>query len=490
MKEQTNESTEDLQRLHKLLEEQDRRVKYNKLQNFKLYGWQLELAYASKDYAQMLAMCANQIGKTTCGAAITAFHLTGKYPKNWKGHKFTRPIKAWAAGVSTESTRDILQANMLGEPGNPEDLGAAFIPKEDIVETVRKPQVVGAVQSVTVKHYNDWGRHDGYSKLEFKSYEQGESKFMGRPMDWIWLDEQPDENIYTQCITRTVATKGFVMMTFTPEDGMTPTIHQFVNDRKPGQFLLQASWDDAPHLDEERKEQLLSQYLPHERDMRARGIPFYGTGLVFPIPDEDVIIDPIELPDHWARICGIDFGWDHPTAIVWCAWDREGDEFYIYRTYRRRKATISEHGAVFRGVDQWVPVVYPHDGNKHDGAGDTTADLYRREGVNMAHTHFTNPPPLGLQKGDMKIEPGIMAMLQAMQEGRFKVFASCSDWFQEKSSYHRDEGKIVALTDDLMSASRYAFQSRTRYATTQPFGGSGYDSYSGKDLPLPNKRVF
>ena len=56
-----------------------------------------------------------------------------------------------------------------------------------------------------------------------------------------------------------------------------------------------------------------------------------------------------------------------------------------------------------------------------------------------------------------------MAMLQSMEQGNFKVFSTLSDWFEEIRMYHRKEGKVVALRDDLMSATRYAFQSQ-RYA--------------------------
>ena len=77
--------------------------------------------------------------------------------------------------------------------------------------------------------------------------------------------------------------------------------------------------------------------------------------------------------------------------------------------------------------------------------------------------HFTNPPGLGQKKGSNSVEEGLMAMLQAMENGKFKVFSTLSDWFEEFRMYHRKDGKVVALRDDLMSATRYAFQSQ-RYA--------------------------
>ena len=40
-------------------------------------------------------------------------------------------------------------------------------------------------------------------------------------------------------------------MTFTPENGMTELVTQFMEDIKPGQWLGNVTWEDAPHLDEE-----------------------------------------------------------------------------------------------------------------------------------------------------------------------------------------------------------------------------------------------
>ena len=52
--------------------------------------------------------------------------------------------------------------------------------------------------------------------LGFKSYDQGREKFQTETLDLVWLDEEPDEYIYTESLTRTNATNGIVYMTFTP----------------------------------------------------------------------------------------------------------------------------------------------------------------------------------------------------------------------------------------------------------------------------------
>jgi phage terminase large subunit-like protein len=477
-------SLDEKKRLVELLQEQETRKKYNKLRWFDCYEWQRNLANSTSEYKQVLAMCANQIGKSTAGAYITACHLTGLYPEWYTGHRFDHPVYIWAAGVSNDTTRDIIQAELFGLAESEEMWGTGMVPKECIKDTTRRRGATGnTFDSVLVQHYDSNGDPDGLSRIGFKSYEMGEEKFYGRPVDYIWLDEQPPSNIYTQCITRTVSTDGFVVMTFTPEDGVTPVVHQFMHDRQPGQFLLQASWDDAPHLDEATKAQLLAQYPPHERELRSKGIPVFGSGLVFPISEDDISCTPFIIPDSFARIGAIDFGWDHPTAVVWTAVDLETDTIYVYDCVSQNKTTAATMAQTINTRDSWVPMAWPKDGLQSDkGSGISLADQYRTAGVNMLHDWARNPiAPGDTSKGNNTIEPGIMDMLQRMETGRFKVFSHLEPWFQEFRSYHRKDGKIIAMKDDLMSATRYAVISK-RYAVH----GSKNNQYSMKDLPIKN----
>jgi len=63
------------------------------------------------------------------------------------------------------------------------------------------------------------------------------------------------------------------------------------------------------------------------------------------------------------------------------------------------------------------------------------------------------------------VEAGITQMLERMQTGRWKVFPHLTQWLEEFELYHRKDGLIVKLNDDLISASRYAYMMR-RFATT------------------------
>ena len=426
----------------------------NRLLEYEPYEYQKRF-HDAKDMSgrlarQRLLMAANKTGKTFCGASEMAFHLTGRYPEWWQGARFSRPITAWAAGNTTANTRDIVQAEMLGEPGDEDEFGKGSIPKQYIVGTpLRMPGVPNAYQSLNVKHVS--GRN---SKLIFKSYEQGKMQWMGKAVDVTWLDEEPPQDIYSQALRAALKGGGIVYMTFTPESGMTEVVTQFMTKLGQSQALYHATWDDAIHLDDDVKAEILAALPPHERDMRSKGIPVLGSGLVFPVNEDDLEVEPFPLPQYWPRLCGLDFGWDHPTAAVWIAWDRDTDTVYVYDCYRKSAETPVVHSAAIKERGSWVPVVWPHDGSQHDkGSGKPLAELYRKQGVNMAHKHFENP------EGGIALEPGIMDMLQRMQTGRFKVFNYLRLWFEELRMYHRKDGKIVKVHDDLMSATRYASQS-------------------------------
>ena len=227
-------------------------------------------------------------------------------------------------------------------------------------------------------------------------------------------------------------------------------------------YLVTAGWDDVPHLDAKTKRELWDSSPPHEREARAKGIPSLGSGRIFPVEEDSIKIDPFNIPAHWPRINGIDFGWDHPTAAVHCAWDRDSDCFYITKAHRMREATPVIHAATIKPWGAWVPTAWPHDGLQHDkGSGEQLAKQYANAGLLMLRDRAT------FEDGTNGVEAGLMDMLERMQTGRFKVFSNLDEWFQEFRLYHRKDGKVVKAMDDLMSCTRYALMMK-RKAKVRP----------------------
>lgn len=230
----------------------------------------------------------------------------------------------------------------------------------------------------------------------------------------------------------------------------------------PDRIVIMATIDDAMHFTKEQRDQIIASYPPHEREARTKGIPSLGSGRIFPIAEEEIVVDPIPIPKHWAQIGGIDFGWDHPFGAVRCAWDRDTDCFYVTANYRQRESTPIIHAAALKEWGDWLPWAWPHDGLQHDkGSGDQLAEQYKRQGLKLLPERAT------FQDGTNGVEAGISEMLQMMQTGRWKVFRTCAEWIEEFRLYHRKDGKIVKERDDVLSASRYALMMK-RFATTKP----------------------
>lgn len=408
-------------------------------------------------------MAGNQLGKTLGGAAECAMHLTGQYPDWWQGRRFDKPVILIAGSESAELTRDGVQRLLMGPPDREEEWGTGFIPQASIEARTRRMGVSNALDTVTVKHVSG-----GSSTLYLKSYDQGRSKWQANTVDFVWFDEEPPEDVYFEGITRTNATKGSVMVTFTPLKGMSSVVARFLLEESPDRATITMTIDDAEHFTEEERQKIIDGYPAHEREARTKGIPTLGSGLIFPVLEEDIICSPFEIPAHWPQIGGLDFGWDHPTAAVSLAWDRDKDCIYVTRNYRKRQATPIIHAAAVKQWGQtkptdvqWLPWAWPHDGNNDTAAGENLASQYREQGL------FMLPERATFLDGSNSVEAGLMDMLDRMQTGRWKVFVDCAEWLEERRMYHRKDGKIVKERDDVISASRYAMM-MLRFARTKP----------------------
>lgn len=394
---------------------------------------------------------------TLAGAAEVAIHLTGQYPAWWTGRRFDKPVRWLAGSESAELTRKGIQRLLVGPPEQEDTWGTGFIPKAALVTWDRRQGVPNTLDNVVVTH-----KTGGNSVLEFKSYDQGRSKWQADTVDGVWFDEEPPEDVYTEGVTRTNATRGMVFITFTPLLGMSAVVKRFLLEKSQDRHVTTMTIDDAEHYTPEERARIIAAYPEHEREARSKGIPALGSGRVFPVSEESIQEGAVQIAAHWVRICGLDIGWDHPTAAVWLAWDRDTDTVHVYDCYRVKEQTPVVHAAAIKGRGDWIPVAWPHDGLQHDkGSGVTIAQQYRDQKVNMLPEKATFPD------GSNGVEAGVLEILDRMKTGRFKVASHLADWWEEFRLYHRKDGQIVKEGDDLMSATRYALM-MIRHACVKP----------------------
>lgn len=376
------------------------------------------------------------------GGYELALHLTGLYPDWWQGRRFDRAITAWASGDTRETTRDILQKKIIGEKGKLLEGNALVHPS--LIKGTAAGFITDSFSNVKVRHVSG-----GLSTLHFKSYDQGREAFQGTEVDVILLDEEPPLAVYIECLTRTMTNAGMIMLTFTPLKGMSETVLSFFPDNDiregeaNGRFVVMAGWDDAPHLTEEAKQEMLATYPPFMRLARSRGLPQMGAGVIYPVDQASYMIQPFEIPDNWKRAFGMDVGWNC-TAAVWGAFNEEEDRLVIYSEHYAKQATPLENSHGIKGRGAWIPgVIDPASAGANQKDGTTLIGEYQGLG-------------LDLTPADNSVEAGIMRVWTMLSTGKLQIFSNCVNLLRELRGYIRDEkGRVVKADDHCNDAMRY-----------------------------------
>lgn len=275
-----------------LLELLDEHKKFNAIDFWSPYPKQRDFIALGAIKKERMLFAGNQLGKSEVGAYEAAMHLTGLYPADWQGRKWTHPVRLWAAGESTTVVREVSQRKLCGPPGDGENFGTGFLPRRLIVgrPSLAKGAVADAFDTVKVRHFTN-GISDGISTLSFKSYEQGRLKFQGATIDGIWWDEEPSMEIYTEGNARWSATGGMSWMTFTPLRGMSDVVKRFLYEGDSYRGHLIMGIKDAPHMTAEMQQELLSKYPQHEWAARMEGAPLQGEGRIF-LTEEAILACP------------------------------------------------------------------------------------------------------------------------------------------------------------------------------------------------------
>ena len=147
--------------------------------------------------------------------------------------RFDRPVSAWAAGKTNETTRDIVQAKLFGRvegSGVKKPFaGTGLVPGDAIEGCSWRGAFPDLADTVAIRHVGG-----GVSTLGIKSYQQGRGAFEGTEQDVVWLDEEPPLEVYVECLVRTMTTGGLVMVTFTPLEGMSEVVTSFLQAQGDG----------------------------------------------------------------------------------------------------------------------------------------------------------------------------------------------------------------------------------------------------------------
>lgn len=430
---------------------------------------------ATKNFRETLVLGGNRSGKTSIGCYISAVNATGQYPENWPGKIFDRHISAWSVGKTGQSTRDTLQESLLGPIGSH---GTGMIPADCILKIYPSKGIANAVDTIEVRHTSG-----GVSTVGLKSYEQKPASFYGTAKHLIHLDEPCPELIYNESLIRTMTTGGILLHTITPKDGLTRMLADYLSDcvmlagssglpnldvikalmetedekevedvkKKAGaasRCCITLSWDDIPWLDEETKAEVLASTPPHLRRTVSEGIPSIGSGAVYPVPLEDVIVSPFPIPAHYRRMYGMDVGLN-TTAVVFGALDPDSDVLYVFDELHMNDQLPELHAAAIRRTaEEWmVGAIDPASHNRQAGDGRNLLHTYRQLGLKV-------------READNQVESGIYKVWSRLATGKLKFFSTTPSTQREYMIYRRGANQqIVKKNDHMMDALRYMINS-------------------------------
>jgi phage terminase large subunit-like protein len=471
----------------------ERRRKYQRIDFLGTDFWYpTQLAFfaaGSSGVHQRLIYSGSQRGKTTAAAAEVSFHLSGNYPSWWTGKRFKKPIRCWIVGESVTLVRDTLQRQLCGADTG-EAFGTGLVPLESFA---RKPIMVSgglqAIDTFFVTHMTD-GKIDGMSTATYKTFEMRREKLQSETVDLVWIDERPDEAVYSELFARTSACDGHLLVSYTPvgEGAAAGVTYKFLSEPSTDRAVFRITKEETKHITAERGEQLAAGYNDAERETRIEGIPQLGSGPIFPIELLPALVRSFNQNDlpSWARWCvGVDFGFAGGFAAVMIAWAHDTGQLWVVDSFMMTQSSALYHVARIHSMTGGLrlPIAWPHDGNTHDkGSGLGLAQQYRNYGANMLPQHAIN-----FGTTDYRVEPGLQEIREMMFTGKLQIQPGNNELLEQLRHYHRKEDfSINKGRDHLIDALRYAVMMRQAGKARSECDGIGFGPlpYAGQQRAM------
>jgi phage terminase large subunit-like protein len=363
----------------------------------------------------VLVRGGNRSGKSEAGAPIAVAWALGKdYFRDEPAWEWVQhlpipppPNNIWVVGLDFPTVKNVLWYEKLS---NGKD-HPGFLPSGSERETV--------IKKISESDFQVYFKNG--SVITCKSADSGREKFQGASVDLVWIDEEPDIDIYEECRQRTADCAGKILVTVTPLADISSGVREpWVYDLheqyvKGSKEIISVSLSvlDNPFVPEDEKRRL-KEYWAGKPDELTR---LYGdfvrrSGLVYDQwKAEKHLIAPITLHKDWKRVVCIDPAPTGPTAVLWAAFDTSGN-MYVYREYYEKNLVVSEHAKSilvrngFDKIDLWL--IDPRGGIQRNAeTHKTIAQLYREAGIPVREAKL--PEDFGVNAGREYINSTVTA---------------------------------------------------------------------------------
>ena len=327
------------------------------------------------------------------------------------------------------------------------------------------------------------------AKIEFGFLERDADvyRYQGQAYSWIGFDEithqatefswnylasrlrttDPEIIPYMRC----TANPGGVGAHWVKKRYITPSPpnESFEGSDGLSRKFIPARLDDNPYLAHDgRYEQMLKALPPTQRRQLLEGDWEVAEGAAFTEFDRNVhIVDPFEIPIHWDRIKGIDYGYASESACVWGAIDRDDNTLIIYRELYRKGLLATDLAFMLTEMELNDPMSVPGVldtacWNRTGQTGPTVGETLVKAGHKLRRA----------DKNRVAGKIQIHEYLKVQQSGRPKlqIFNTCPNLIRELQSIPLDksnpEDVDTHAPDHAYDALRYLIMSRPRIDDT------------------------
>jgi phage terminase large subunit len=233
--------------------------------------------------------------------------------------------------------------------------------------------------------------------------------------------------------------------------------------------FIPARLDDNPYLaNDGRYEQMLKALPPTQRRQLLEGDWEVAEGAAFTEFDRNLhVIEPFEIPMHWERIKGIDYGYASESACVWGAVDKDDGTLIIYRELYRKGLLGTDLAHIISEMELNDPMSVPGVldtacWNRTGQTGPTVGETLVKAGHKLRRA----------DKNRVAGKIQIHEYLKTQQSGRPKIqiFNTCPNLIRELQSIPLDksnpEDVDTHAPDHAYDALRYLIMARPRVNDT------------------------
>ncbi len=379
----------------------------------------------------------NRSGKTECGAVEVVYLACGIHP--YKKNKLT---DGWVVSLSRQVQRDVAQKKIL-----------QYLPEHYIEKVVMLSGAQGSLESGIIDFIVVKSEVGGFSKIGFRTCDQGREKFQGASLDYVWFDEEPPYDIYQECRMRILDKCGEIFGTMTPLKGLTWVYNQiYLNENNDKEvWYEEMEWADNPYLSKDEIESMTKSMSQDEIESRRYGKFRATSGLVYPEFDENVnVIEPFQVPKEWQDTISIDPGLHNPLSAHFYCVDFDGNVYVVAEHYEAEKDVTYHANKIKEIADKldWkrnsagklTALIDPAASQKTLSSEKTVVELFNDNGI-IVNTKVNKDMFTGIAT--------VKSYLKSA-DGRTKlfIFKNCVNLIREIKSYWWGDGDNPIKKDD------------------------------------------